>query len=126
MPGHPECAVQRGPYFDEKDGDDIMTVFFSGCPGVDITVERVIRVNQNQLLWIQIRADDRGDRQPGARLGHDVQSLTARASSAAQPSRMPEPTRAIRSAMPGSSTSRPVTAISTWALSEPVRSSHRR
>ena len=36
-----------------------MTVFFSGCPGVDLTVERVIRVNQNQLLWIQIRADDR-------------------------------------------------------------------
>ena len=45
-----------------------MTVFFSGCPGVDLTVERVIRVNQNQLLWIQIRSDDRRDRQPGARL----------------------------------------------------------
>ena len=59
VPGHPECAVQRGPYFDEKDNDDIMTVFFSGCPGVDVTVERVIRVNQNQLLWIQILADDR-------------------------------------------------------------------
>ena len=68
VPGHPECSVQRGPYFDEKEGDDIMTVFFSGCPGVDLTVERVIRVNQNQLLWIQIRADDRPDRQPGARL----------------------------------------------------------
>ena len=27
----------------EQDGDDIMTVFFSGCPGVDVTVERVIR-----------------------------------------------------------------------------------
>ena len=40
--GHAECAVQRGPYFDEnRDGDDIMTVFFSGCPGVDLTVERV-------------------------------------------------------------------------------------
>jgi hypothetical protein len=51
--------VQRGPYFDEKDGDEFMTVFFSGCPGVDLMVERVVRVNQNQLLWIQIRADDR-------------------------------------------------------------------
>jgi hypothetical protein len=59
VPGHPECSVQRGPYFDEKENDDIMTVFFSGCPGVDLTVERVIRVNQNQLLWIQILADDR-------------------------------------------------------------------
>jgi L-erythro-3,5-diaminohexanoate dehydrogenase len=60
VPGHAACPVQRGPYFDEKDGDDIMTVFFSGCPGVDLTVERVVRVNQNQLMWIQIRTDDRG------------------------------------------------------------------
>ena len=58
VPGHPACQVQRGPYFDEKEGDDIMTVFFSGCPGVDFTVERIVRVNQDQLLWIQIRADD--------------------------------------------------------------------
>jgi hypothetical protein len=60
VPGHPECSVQRGPYFDERGDDDYMTVFFSGCPGVDLTVERVIRVNQNQLLWVQIRTDDRG------------------------------------------------------------------
>ena len=59
VPGHAECSVQRGPYFDEnRDGDEVMTVFFSECPGVDLTVERVIRLNQNQLLWIQIRADD--------------------------------------------------------------------
>ena len=99
-----------------------MTVFFSGCPGVDLTVERVIRVNQNQLLWVQIRTDDRRDRQPGARLRAGLRGLRR----PGQPSRMPDPTRAIRLAMPGSSTSRPVTAISTWALSEPVRSSHRR
>lgn len=59
VPGHEACPVQRGPYFDEKEGDDIMTAFFTGCPGVDVTVERIIRVNQNQLLWIQILADDR-------------------------------------------------------------------
>ena len=59
VPGHAACPVQRGPYFDEKNGDDIMTVFFSGCPGVDLTVERIIRVNQNQLLWVQIRTADR-------------------------------------------------------------------
>ena len=59
VPGHAACPVQRGPYFDDKDGDDIMTVFFSGCPGVDLMVERVIRVNQNQLLWVQIRTDER-------------------------------------------------------------------
>jgi serine/threonine protein kinase len=58
VPGHAACPIQRGPYFDEKEGDQFMTVFFSGCPGVDFMVERIIRVNQNQLLWIQIRADD--------------------------------------------------------------------
>jgi len=58
VPGHAECPVERGPYFDEKDGDETMTVFFSGCPGVDFMVERVIRVNQNQLLWVQIRSND--------------------------------------------------------------------
>jgi tRNA A-37 threonylcarbamoyl transferase component Bud32 len=54
VPGHPACQVQRGPYFD----DDAMTVYFSECPGVDTMVERVIQVNQNQLLWVQIRSED--------------------------------------------------------------------
>jgi hypothetical protein len=60
VPSHPECGPSRGPVFDERDGDDLMTVFFYDCPGLDVTVERVIRLNQNQLLWIQIRSDDRG------------------------------------------------------------------
>jgi len=60
IPSHPECGPSRGPVFDERDGDDLMTVFFYDCPGLDVTVERVIRLNQNQLLWIQIRSDDRG------------------------------------------------------------------
>lgn len=60
VPGHAACPIQRGPYFDEKDGDRLMTVYFSGCPGVDLTVERVVQVNQNQLMWIQIRADKPG------------------------------------------------------------------
>lgn len=59
-PGHPECAEQRGPYLDQRDGDDMMTVFSSGCTGVEETVERIIRVNQNQLLWIQVRSDTPG------------------------------------------------------------------
>jgi hypothetical protein len=60
VPSHPECGPSRGPVFDERNGDDLMTVFFYDCPGLDVTIERVIRVNQNQLLWIQIRSDDRG------------------------------------------------------------------
>lgn len=60
VPGHAACPVQRGPYFDEnREGDEMMTVFFSGCPGVDWMVERIIRVNQNQLLWVQIRSHER-------------------------------------------------------------------
>ena len=60
LPNHPECGPSRGPVFDERDGDDLMTAFYYDCPGLDVTVERVIRLNQNQLLWIQIRSDDRG------------------------------------------------------------------
>jgi eukaryotic-like serine/threonine-protein kinase len=59
VPGHAACPVQRGPYFDEnRDGDEMMTAYFSGCPGVDQMVERIIRVNQNQLLWVQIRSHE--------------------------------------------------------------------
>ena len=57
-PGHPACGVQRGPFFDKFEDDDMVTAYFSDCPGVDTTVERIIQVNQNQLLWVQIRAAD--------------------------------------------------------------------
>jgi hypothetical protein len=60
LPSHPECGPSRGPVFDERDGDAFMTTFSYDCQGLDVTIERVIRVNQNQLLWIQIRSDDRG------------------------------------------------------------------
>ena len=36
-----------------------MTVFFSGCPGADVTVERVVQLTSNRLLWVQVRSDDR-------------------------------------------------------------------
>ena len=45
---------------DQQDGDDSMTVIFYGCPGVEYLYERVVQVNQRQLLWVQIRSDDRG------------------------------------------------------------------
>jgi hypothetical protein len=61
LPSHPECdGPSRGPVFDDRDGDDYMTTFSYDCQGLDVTVERVIRLNQNQLLWIQIRSDDLG------------------------------------------------------------------
>ena len=60
VPGHPECEFSRDPVRDQQDGDDSMTVIFYGCPGVEYLYERVVQVNQSQLLWVQIRSDDRG------------------------------------------------------------------
>ncbi|WP_210503138.1 serine/threonine-protein kinase [Nocardioides xinjiangensis] len=58
VPQHADCAESRSPIYDEKEGDSSMTVVFTGCPGADVTVERVIRVNQSQLLWVQVRSED--------------------------------------------------------------------
>lgn len=58
VPVRPECSGSRGPIFDKQDGDESVTVFFDGCPGADFAVERVIQVNDNELLWVQIRSDD--------------------------------------------------------------------
>jgi hypothetical protein len=59
VPQHPACETARKPVFDERDGDRSMTVFFNGCPGADYTVERVVQVNESQLLWVQVRSADR-------------------------------------------------------------------
>jgi hypothetical protein len=59
VPQHPACDDAGALIRDQQDGDDSMTVFFSGCPGADVMVERVIRVNASQLLWVQVRSDDR-------------------------------------------------------------------
>lgn len=60
VPQHPECEGNRDPVLDEDDGDRSMTVQFFGCPGADYVFERVVQVNQSQLLWIQIRSDSTG------------------------------------------------------------------
>ncbi len=60
VPQHAACEQSSGrPIRDQQDGDDSMTVIFSGCPGADVMVERVIRVNASQLLWVQVRSEDR-------------------------------------------------------------------
>jgi hypothetical protein len=61
VPQHKECVDAPGGLIrDQRDGDASMTVFFSGCPGADVMVERVIQVNSSQLLWVQVRSDERG------------------------------------------------------------------
>lgn len=60
VPQHAECVGDAvGPILDEREGDESMTVFFTGCPGPEVTVERVVQVNSSQLLWVQIRSEDR-------------------------------------------------------------------
>ena len=60
MPQHAECVDAPGGLIrDERDDDASMTMFFSGCPGADYMVERVVQVNASQLLWVQVRSDDR-------------------------------------------------------------------
>jgi eukaryotic-like serine/threonine-protein kinase len=60
VPQHKECVDAPGGLIrDQRDGDGSMTVFFSGCPGPDVMVERVVQVNSSQLLWVQVRSDER-------------------------------------------------------------------
>ncbi len=58
VPGHPACTSAGPPIPKPWDGKESVTVFFDGCPGADVTVERVVRVTDNQLLWIQVRSKD--------------------------------------------------------------------
>ncbi|GAB6984255.1 serine/threonine-protein kinase [Nocardioides pyridinolyticus] len=59
VPQHPECARAQEPVDATVDGDASRTVLFTGCPGGGVVVERVVRVAENRLLWVQIRSDDR-------------------------------------------------------------------
>ena len=59
VPQHFACTANDPLIEDKQDGDDSMTVFFTGCPGADVTVERVIQLTSNRLLWVQVRSNDR-------------------------------------------------------------------
>ena len=34
-------------------------MFFKGCPGADVIVERVVQLTSNRLLWVLVASDDR-------------------------------------------------------------------
>ncbi|MFC6344590.1 hypothetical protein ACFP8W_21590, partial [Nocardioides hankookensis] len=57
---HPECSGvgQRVP--DNGTFGPSATVVYTGCPGDGVTVERVVQVTDDQLLWVQVRSHDRG------------------------------------------------------------------
>lgn len=58
MPRHPECAEAQEPVEDTVDGNASVTVVYGACPG-GVTVERVVQVAENRLLWVQVRSADR-------------------------------------------------------------------
>ncbi|WP_216654064.1 serine/threonine-protein kinase [Nocardioides sp. zg-DK7169] len=58
LPQHPECASTGSPQDDRMDGDPSRTVVHQDCPA-GVTVERVVQVTGDQLLWVQIRSADR-------------------------------------------------------------------
>ncbi|CAA9367062.1 MAG: hypothetical protein AVDCRST_MAG32-88 [uncultured Nocardioides sp.] len=60
VPQHPECETVRPADIDRRDGDDYLTVEFRDCSGGDITIERVVQVTASRLMWVQVRAADRG------------------------------------------------------------------
>lgn len=59
IPQHPECETDRPPVNGDVAGDESITVVHTGCPGGDVTVERVVQATRNQLLWVQVRSADR-------------------------------------------------------------------
>jgi hypothetical protein len=58
VPRHPECGSAQQPVDDVVDGSASVTVVYSDCPG-GVTVERVVQVAANLLLWVQVRSADR-------------------------------------------------------------------
>jgi hypothetical protein len=59
LPQHPECDTAGRAVMDSQDGDDSTTVVYSDCPGGGVTVERVVLVTANTLMWVQVRSADR-------------------------------------------------------------------
>ena len=58
VPQHPECGRAQAPVEDLANGDASVTVVFTDCPG-GVTVERVVQVASNRLMWVQVRSQDR-------------------------------------------------------------------
>lgn len=56
-PQHTSCASARPPV---TVADTSVTAFFEGCPGADVTAERIERLADDRLLWVQVRSDDSG------------------------------------------------------------------
>ena len=59
VPQHPECSDPGRAVQDSQDGDESTTVFYAGCPGGGVVVERIVLATPNTLMWVQVRSADR-------------------------------------------------------------------
>lgn len=58
VPQHDECRSAQSPVTDDSALGPSVTVVYTSCPG-GVTVERVVQVADNRLLWVQVRSADR-------------------------------------------------------------------
>jgi hypothetical protein len=55
LPQHPECGGSDEP---GTNGSQASTVVWTECPG-GVTIERVVRLSDTRLLWVQVRSRDK-------------------------------------------------------------------
>ncbi len=60
VPGHPECDRAQEPVSGLPGGGAALTVFYTGCDGDGVVVERVVQLTDNRLLWVQVRSATTG------------------------------------------------------------------
>ena len=58
MPQHPECGEADSPVTRRRRASLSTTVVHTDCPD-GVTVERVVQVAGNRLMWVQVRSTDR-------------------------------------------------------------------
>ena len=61
LPAHPECAEAGDLVEQSVTGSGSLTTTFTDCPGGNVVLERVVEVDDDELLWVQVRADDRAE-----------------------------------------------------------------
>jgi len=58
VPQHPECRRAESPVTDVSELGPSVTVVYRNCPGGHVTMERVVKVADNRLLWVQVRSEE--------------------------------------------------------------------
>ena len=81
VPQHPECEHGRRPVAGQRRRRPVDDRTSRRCPG-GVTVERVVQVAGNRLLWVQVRSADRATANRVLESGRDPRAVAGRRSSA--------------------------------------------